>query len=131
MLGIEISRERGDYLFSFRPEQFRSVNWAGNPDKPVGLANGDTRLHPRKSFELRKKAVMHHSRRWKPCEIAAALDLKENIRSVIAGEEEIRARDRRRDATRVGIAGIKSVGRRSPRKGEYGRLRALIRAWIR
>jgi light-regulated signal transduction histidine kinase (bacteriophytochrome) len=32
MLGVEISRERGDYLLWFRPEQVRLVNWAGNPD---------------------------------------------------------------------------------------------------
>ena len=99
MLGMEISRERGDYLLWFRPEQVRVVNWAGDPDKPVSLVNGSARLHPRKSFDLWKKAVTLHSLPWLPCEIAAATEARETFRSVIAGDEEHAARLRRQKAT--------------------------------
>jgi diguanylate cyclase (GGDEF)-like protein len=98
MLGVEISRERGDYILWFRPEQVRVVNWAGNPDKPVNLVNGTARLHPRKSFELWKKAVTLHSKRWLACEIAAVIELSDTFRSVIAGEEQLTARVRAQDA---------------------------------
>ena len=110
MLGVEISRERGDYLLWFRPEQVRVVRWAGNPDKPVNLVNGSARLHPRKSFELWKKAVTLHSHRWLPCELAAAIELREMLRSVIAGDEELAARVRRQEAvTELGQRALESA----------------------
>jgi diguanylate cyclase (GGDEF)-like protein len=98
MLGMEISRERGDYLLWFRPEHARVVSWAGDPDKPVIVQNGSTRLHPRKSFELWKQLVTLHSTHWRACEVAAAIELNRTFRSVIAGEEDLRARGRQKDA---------------------------------
>jgi diguanylate cyclase (GGDEF)-like protein len=98
MLGMEISRERGDYLLWFRPEHARVVNWAGDPDKPVIVQNGSTRLHPRKSFEIWKQMVTLHSKHWRACEIAAVIELNRTFRSVIAGEEELRERGRQQDA---------------------------------
>jgi light-regulated signal transduction histidine kinase (bacteriophytochrome)/DNA-binding response OmpR family regulator/HPt (histidine-containing phosphotransfer) domain-containing protein len=92
LLGVEISRERGDYLLWFRPEQVRNVNWAGNPDKPAILENGTTRLHPRKSFDLWMTVVARRSTPWKPCEVAAVIELGLSLRGVRAGEEE-RARE--------------------------------------
>jgi diguanylate cyclase (GGDEF)-like protein len=98
MLGMEISRERGDYLLWFRPEHARVVNWAGDPDKPVIVENGSTRLHPRKSFKLWEQLVTLHAKHWKTCEIAAVIELNQTFRSVIAGEEELRERSRQQDA---------------------------------
>jgi diguanylate cyclase (GGDEF)-like protein len=110
MLGVEISRERGDYLLWFRPEQVRVVNWAGNPDKPVNLVSGSARLHPRKSFDLWKQAVTLHSYPWLPCEVAAAVELRETLRSVIAGDEELAARVRRQEAvTELGQRALESA----------------------
>ena len=103
MLGLEVSRERGDYLLWFRPEQVRTVNWAGNPDKAVILENGTGRLHPRKSFEVWKTAVTLQSARWKPCELAAAMELNRTFRNVIASAEELRSCRRRQDAV-IGLA---------------------------
>jgi diguanylate cyclase (GGDEF)-like protein len=98
MLGMEISRERGDYLLWFRPEHARVVNWAGDPDKPVIAQNGSSRLHPRKSFKLWEELVTLHSKHWRACEVAAVIELNQTFRSVIAGEEELRARGRQQDA---------------------------------
>jgi signal transduction histidine kinase/DNA-binding response OmpR family regulator len=92
MLAVEISRERGDYLLWFRPEQVRMVTWAGNPDKAVIVENGTARLHPRKSFELWKTVVALHSTRWQPCEVAAVVELGVTLRGVRAGAAE-RARE--------------------------------------
>jgi light-regulated signal transduction histidine kinase (bacteriophytochrome)/CheY-like chemotaxis protein len=88
LLAVEISRERDEYLFWFRPERIRMVNWAGNPDKAVSFENGTARLHPRKSFELWKTKVTLHSTRWTPGERAAVVELSETLRSIMAGEEE-------------------------------------------
>jgi diguanylate cyclase (GGDEF)-like protein len=98
MLGVEVSRERGDYLLWFRPEQARMFNWAGNPDKPVIVEDGAARLHPRKSFELWRRAVTLHSTPWSPGEVAAAGELNETLRTLMAGEAALRARRLRQDA---------------------------------
>jgi len=97
MLGVEVSRERGDFLLWFRPEQVRTVNWAGNPDKPISVEIGTSRLHPRKSFELWKNEVTLHSTRWKPREVIAAQDLNKTLRSVMASEEERTSELRKRE----------------------------------
>jgi signal transduction histidine kinase/CheY-like chemotaxis protein len=94
MLGVEVSRERREYILWFRPEQIRMVNWAGNPDKPMSVEAGTARIHPRKSFERWKKSVTLHSTSWKPCEVTAAIELGKTLRSVLAGEED-RSRDLR------------------------------------
>ena len=104
----------GDYVLWFRPEQVRMVSWAGNPDKPVILENGTARLHPRKSFELWQKAVTLHSRGWKPCEISAVVELKETLRNAMAGEEELRASSRRKEAiTELGERALESTDTKS------------------
>jgi len=97
MLAIEISRERGDYLLWFRPEQVHTVDWAGNPEKAVSLDKGTSQLHPRESFELWKQDVTLHSTRWLPREIEAADGLRTTLRSVMASEEE-RSREAREEA---------------------------------
>ncbi len=107
MLGVEISRERGDYLLWFLPEYVHTVNWGGNPDKPVSFEDGGATLHPRKSFELWKRAVTLQSRRWKPCEVAAAIELKATLRSVIADKANLSASRRRLDA--VGKLGRRAL----------------------
>jgi diguanylate cyclase (GGDEF)-like protein len=106
MLGLEISRERGHYLLWFRPEVVRTVNWAGNPEKPVIFENGTARLHPRKSFDRWKKSVTNQSLRWKPGEVAAVIELSKTFSTVMAGKEELRARDRRQNA-------VTELGRRA------------------
>ncbi|MDG3003818.1 bifunctional diguanylate cyclase/phosphodiesterase [Paludisphaera mucosa] len=110
MLGVEISRDRGDYLLWFRPEVVRVMNWAGDPDKPMSRVNGEARLHPRKSFDLWRKAVTLHSKRWKSSETAAAVELKETIQHLLTGEDELRARARRKDAiTELGNRALAST----------------------
>jgi len=88
MLAVEISRERGDYIVWLRNERVHTIDWAGNPDKAVRAESGTARLHPRNSFELWKSAVTRHSKRWKVCEVAAAAELRDTIRSVLASDEE-------------------------------------------
>ncbi|MBD2197092.1 MULTISPECIES: ATP-binding protein [Calothrix] len=84
VLALEISRIHRHYIVWFRPEVQQTVNWGGNPDKPVEVADdGSLRLSPRKSFALWKQIVKGYSLAWKPCEIAAVAELRSLIVGVV------------------------------------------------
>jgi light-regulated signal transduction histidine kinase (bacteriophytochrome) len=64
----------------FRPEVLKSINWGGDPRKPVE-ADRSMRISPRRSFELWKEKVRLHSAlwtapTWRPLGISAATRLK-------------------------------------------------------
>jgi light-regulated signal transduction histidine kinase (bacteriophytochrome) len=72
LLGIIISVDEPLVLMWFRAERAETVNWAGNPHKPVepGLRPG--MLTPGASFELWRETVHGRSRPWTKAEIEAA-----------------------------------------------------------
>ncbi|HSF72926.1 MAG TPA: ATP-binding protein, partial [Microcoleus sp.] len=83
-LAIAISPIQKIYVLWFRPEVIKTVNWAGNPNKPVQIEeDGSHRLSPRKSFELWKENVRYKSLPWKKCEIDAALELKKAMINIV------------------------------------------------
>ncbi|MEG3860939.1 ATP-binding protein [Microcoleus sp. herbarium12] len=83
-LAIAISPNQQIYVLWFRPEVIKTVNWAGNPNKPVEInADSSERLSPRKSFELWKENVRCKSLPWKQCEIDAALQLKKAMINIV------------------------------------------------
>ncbi|WP_293126798.1 ATP-binding protein [Microcoleus sp. bin38.metabat.b11b12b14.051] len=83
-LAIAISPSQQIYVLWFRPEVISTVNWAGNPNKPVEIdVDGSQRLSPRKSFELWKENVKCKSLPWKQCEIDAALQLKKAMINIV------------------------------------------------
>jgi two-component system, chemotaxis family, sensor kinase Cph1 len=80
LIALSISKSHKNYVLWFRPEVMQTVDWGGNPNKPVEVVNnGDVRLTPRKSFELWTETVSLHSLPWKPCEVNAALELRSAI----------------------------------------------------
>jgi chemotaxis family two-component system sensor kinase Cph1 len=80
MLVSVLSRELGDYLVWFRAEQIQTVNWAGNPNKPVIInTNGLLDISPRNSFEVWAETVSGVAESWDLEEIKAAIKLKEEI----------------------------------------------------
>lgn len=84
LLALVISRVHRNYLLWFRPEVVQTVNWGGNPNKPVEIAeDGSLRLTPRKSFELWQETVRSRSFPWKVCEMNAALELRNNIIGIV------------------------------------------------
>ncbi|HEY9708577.1 MAG TPA: GAF domain-containing protein, partial [Oculatellaceae cyanobacterium] len=84
LLALSISNLQKHYVLWFRPEVIQTVNWAGNPNKPVEVKqNGDIRLTPRKSFELWQETVRLQSLPWKPCEIEIALELRSAIVGIV------------------------------------------------
>ncbi|HEY9804063.1 MAG TPA: ATP-binding protein [Leptolyngbyaceae cyanobacterium] len=84
LIALSISRSQKNYILWFRPEVVQTVNWGGNPHKPVEVtANGSIRLSPRKSFELWKETVLLKSQPWKAYEVNAALELRNAIIGVV------------------------------------------------
>ncbi|HEY9632737.1 MAG TPA: ATP-binding protein [Coleofasciculaceae cyanobacterium] len=81
LLAISIFLNQASYhVLWFRPEVIQTVNWGGNPNKPVSVENdGSLRLSPRKSFELWKETVREKSLLWQPVEIDAALELRSTL----------------------------------------------------
>jgi len=77
LLAIAISQAQQLYVVWFRSEVLQTVNWAGNPDKPVEIdANGVAKLSPRQSFDRWKQTVSGRSLPWKACEQEAAFELR-------------------------------------------------------
>ncbi|MBD2676182.1 MULTISPECIES: ATP-binding protein [Nostoc] len=84
LMALSFSKVQKNYVLWFRPEVVRTVNWGGNPHKPVEVTgNGNLRLSPRKSFDLWKETVHLKSLSWKACEVNAALELRSAIIGVV------------------------------------------------
>ena len=80
MLATEISRERGEYLFWFRPELPRVVSWGGDPNQSksqTASGEGGCQIQPRRSFEVWKEKVQGRSAPWTPLEVEAAIGLRD------------------------------------------------------
>ncbi len=78
LLAISIFLNHTAYhIIWFRPEVIQTVNWAGDPNKPMQIeADGSMSLSPRRSFELWKETVREKSLPWQQVEIEAALELR-------------------------------------------------------
>lgn len=80
VLVCTISKDTHEMILWFKPEQITTVNWAGNPDKPVEInKDGLKMLSPRQSFETWAQVVNNTSARWLPEEISSVLRIREII----------------------------------------------------
>ena len=85
-------------LMWFRPEVIQTVNWGGDPTKPVDAEAGK-RLRPRHSFALWKQQVRARSRPWTPSDLEAADELQRRAtevdlqRRLFSEQRAVRARD--------------------------------------
>ncbi len=84
LLSLQIARLQQTYLLWFRKEVIQTVSWGGNPQKQVVVdADNNSRLVPRKSFELWKETVRLKSLPWKTSEVEAALELRSRIVGIL------------------------------------------------
>ncbi|MEH2114901.1 ATP-binding protein [Nostoc sp.] len=84
VLALEISKVHHNYILWFRPEVIQTVNWGGNPNKPVEVfSDGSFRMSPRKSFELWQETVQGSALPWKPCEVEAVAELRSLVVGVV------------------------------------------------
>jgi len=82
VLALEISSIHRNIILWFRPEVIQTVNWGGNPNKPVEVADdGSLRMSPRQSFDLWQETVKGTSLPWKASEI----EVVQELRSLIVG----------------------------------------------
>ncbi len=80
MLSCRINRELEEYLIWFRPEVINTIQWAGNPEKPVDTdRSGILQISPRTSFEVWFETVRGTSVPWKTEDIESAMRLREEV----------------------------------------------------
>ena len=100
VLAIPISRQPRDYLVFFRREVARSVNWAGDPNKPVTVGPNGVRLTPRKSFEAWREVVRGQSEPWSDADLRIAEQLRVTLLEVILRMTDTADRERRQGQER-------------------------------
>ena len=84
LLALMISRVQKTLVLWFRPEVIQTVNWGGNPNKPVEISeDGTFTMSPRKSFAKWQETVSGKSLPWKACEVEAALELRSSIVGIV------------------------------------------------
>lgn len=94
LLSIVISRRPRLALLWFRAEEVETVNWAGNPHKPVEGFGKPGLLTPRASFDLWVETVRNRSRPWRPAECAAARDMMARLLDVARQQDMARLNER-------------------------------------
>lgn len=72
LLAVSLSRIPADFVLWFRPEVTRTINWAGDPQKPVTVGPHGARLTPRKSFQAWQAEVRQQAVPWDAIEIETA-----------------------------------------------------------
>lgn len=90
LLAVRLSPSEPDGVVWFRREWEQTVNWAGNPNKPVAVdQTGEAvRLLPRTSFALWKESVAGQSRPWLAAEIAHARGVRRGLVEYIVSHAE-------------------------------------------
>lgn len=83
LIALQIEQDPAAYVLFFRPEVAQTVQWGGNPEKPVLASDDGFRLSPRKSFEIWKEEVKGQARPWSRSEVRAAQELR-NLITVVA-----------------------------------------------
>jgi len=85
VLGARLSTTEQEFLLWFRPEHIETVEWAGDPQKPVKVSetDGEIRLMPRTSFALWKESVTGRCDPWHKDEKNAVGQLRQAIMEVI------------------------------------------------
>jgi light-regulated signal transduction histidine kinase (bacteriophytochrome) len=75
-----LSKELKEVIIWFKPEKVQTLNWAGDPDKPVEMdADGAMNLSPRLSFANWEQIVKNTSEKWNRSEVAAVINIREHI----------------------------------------------------
>lgn len=73
VLAVAISEIHSHYLIWFKPEQTRTVQWAGRPEKSISDSGA---LNPRNSFALWQENVSGYSSPWHPLEVEGVTELR-------------------------------------------------------
>ncbi len=88
LVAIATTKVQGHYVLWFRPEVVQTVNWGGDPRKPVEHATPSGELSPRRSFELWREEVRLKCLPWRQWEVDAARLLRDAIIAVVVRRAE-------------------------------------------
>jgi light-regulated signal transduction histidine kinase (bacteriophytochrome) len=88
VVALALSRAKRSFVLWFRPEMLVTVDWGGNPAKISATVADQTRLSPRKSFEIWSEIVRLHSRSWTISEIEAAREWSRFVGALIVDRAE-------------------------------------------
>jgi light-regulated signal transduction histidine kinase (bacteriophytochrome) len=98
IVGFALPGPRPRQFIGFRPEILHTVDWGGDPNKPLEL-DSTARLHPRRSFALWREEVRLRSRPWTRLDRDAAEELRRLVvevdleKEVEREQRAVRARD--------------------------------------
>ncbi|MBB1093213.1 GAF domain-containing protein [Rhodopseudomonas palustris] len=95
LMALSLSKSPRDYVLWFRPEVVRTVTWAGNPNKPVGVGPDGGFTNPRRSFAAWQESVRLHSEPWRASDIEAAHRLRLSLLEVVLRRIDGIARERK------------------------------------
>ncbi|HEX8325237.1 MAG TPA: ATP-binding protein [Tepidisphaeraceae bacterium] len=95
LLAVRPTRLGQRWVLWFRPEQVRTVHWAGDPAKTVnkGDSGDQPRLSPRGSFALWKQTVTGRSLPWTDADLATAEELRRGMLAKLLARAEELARN--------------------------------------
>ncbi|MDV9034422.1 GAF domain-containing protein [Pseudomonas sp. RAC1] len=85
LLAVAISQIHSHYLLWFRPEQVRTVDWAGRPLKEISVQGS---LSPRHSFDAWHEVVRGFSAPWDPLVIDGAGELRTAVLGIVLRKAE-------------------------------------------
>ena len=101
LLAMTLPKPVDNAVLWFRSEVKESIQWSGDPNKPLNLEAGSNglRLSPRTSFEIWKVEMDGISTQWSHGDLFAANDLRRSAlendlsRQVMREQQAVRARD--------------------------------------
>lgn len=80
ILACSLAWEMTEGMIWFKPEIKSTVQWAGNPQKPVEASNdGMVKISPRRSFEAWTQEMEGVSAPWSAAEISSVMKLREEV----------------------------------------------------
>ena len=85
VLAVAISEIHSHYLIWFKPEQARTVTWAGQPQKAISDSGV---LSPRNSFDHWQETVKGFSSPWQPLEIEGVAELRTAVLGIVLRKAE-------------------------------------------
>lgn len=94
VIAIPLSQRPRDYLFFFRQEVVKALNWAGNPEKSYKAGPLGDRLTPRKSFAIWKETVRRQARPWTDGDREIADAIRAVLVEVVLHHNELLADER-------------------------------------
>ncbi|MCW6511932.1 ATP-binding protein [Hyphomicrobiales bacterium BP6-180914] len=88
LMAVPLARPHESHLIWCRPEQAQTVQWAGNPAKPVDQRADASQLYPRQSFKAWTEEMRGRSLPWSVQDVSAAEQLRDIVLDLMLREKD-------------------------------------------